>query len=113
MNWQPQLKYSYHGNMMRQVTVDHISLNIMEKSWGKKKHFYMDSATRKDALDSESSRLICYILMLPAINSPKISPICPTFISRGEFPFIHQYIRSLVMGLEVAERVSDSLARAH
>ena len=39
MNWQPQLKYSYHGNMMRQVTVDHISLNIMEKSWGKKETF--------------------------------------------------------------------------
>ena len=29
----------------------------------------------------------------------------------GEFSFIHQYICSLVMGLEAAERVSDSLAR--
>ena len=46
------------------------------------------------------------ILMLPGINSPKISNIY-----LGEFPYIDQCIRSLIMGLELAERVSDSLAR--
>ena len=32
MNWQPQLKYVYHGNMMKQVLIDHILLNIMKKN---------------------------------------------------------------------------------
>ena len=32
MNWQPQLKYVYHGNMMKQVLIDHILLNIMKKT---------------------------------------------------------------------------------
>ena len=31
MDWQPQLKYVYHGNMMKQVLIDHILLNIMKK----------------------------------------------------------------------------------
>ena len=36
MNWQPQLKYVYHGNMMKQVLIDHILLNIMKKKTEKK-----------------------------------------------------------------------------
>ena len=36
MNWQPQLKYVYHGNMMKQVLIDHILLNIMKKKTKKK-----------------------------------------------------------------------------
>ena len=31
MNWQPQLKYAYHGNMMRQGTIYRILLDIMKK----------------------------------------------------------------------------------
>ena len=50
MNWQPQLKYVYHGNMMKQVLIDHILLNIMKKT-EKKKHLYMDSVTRRITSD--------------------------------------------------------------
>ena len=50
MNWQPQLNYAYHGNMMRQGKIYHILLDIMKKPGKKKKHFQMDSVTRKGAL---------------------------------------------------------------
>ena len=39
MNWQPQLKYVYHGNMMRQVTIDQMLFEIMKKNW-KKRNIY-------------------------------------------------------------------------
>ena len=84
MNWQPQLKYVYHGNMMRQVTIDQILLEIMKKT-GKKETFmhefsYKSQNERYSLKDLQSSWFICSILMLAAINSPKISPICPKFI---------------------------------
>ena len=113
MNWQPQLKYSYHGDMTRPVTICHILLDIMKKL-GKKKHLFAHGFSYKERRIMDDIRQEIHncqgrsfsILMLPGINSPKISNIY-----LGEFPYIDQCIRSLIMGLELAERVSDSLAR--
>ena len=87
MNWQPQLKYVYHGNMMKQVLIDHILLNIMKKKTKQKITFvhvsYMTHYEQYLLNDSQQPKLICSNSMLPAINSPKISPNCPKFIQEN------------------------------
>ena len=83
MNWQPQLKYVYHGNMMRQVTIDQILFDIMKKT-GKKETFIHEFSykTHYELYSLKDSRFICSILMLPAINSPKISQFVQNLFRR-------------------------------
>ena len=117
MNWQPQLKYAYHRNMMIQGKIYHILLDIMKKP-GKKRNIFRWIQLQGKAhyeqyspKDSQLSRSIFSILMLPGINSPKISPICTTFTHLSRRISIHSSVYSSVMGMELAGRVSVSLKR--
>ena len=116
MNWQPQLKYVYHGNMMTQVTIDQILFDIMKKT-GKKRNIYtwiqLQDAFR--AIFTERFAIVKVYLFYLNATSDQLTQNLPHLskIHLGEFPFIHLYICSPVMGLEAAERVSDSLASAH
>ena len=99
--------------MMRQVTIDQILIDIMEKNLQKKPAkrpgkketsihtwIYTRFAIVKVDLNATSDQLPQNLLHLSKIYL-------------GEFPFIHLYICSSVMSLEAAERVSDSLASTH
>ena len=93
MNWQPQLKYVYHGNMMKQLLIDHILLNIMKTeknnicTW-----IQLQDALR--AIFAERFAIVKVYLFYLNATSDQLTQNLPHLskIYLGEFPLIHSFI---------------------
>ena len=95
MNWQPQLKYVYHGNMMRQVTIDQILLDIMKKKLEKKNICtWIQLQDALQAIFAERFAIVKVYLFYLNATSDQLTQNLPHLskIYLGEFPFIHSSV---------------------
>ena len=89
MNLQPQLKYIHHTNTMRQATIEHLFFSKIrkKKNQEKTKHLYMDSVSRKDALNeifAEHFTVVKVNLFSFNVNSNQLAqnfPHLPNFVT--------------------------------
>ena len=94
MNWQPQLKYVYHGNMMKQMLIDHILLNIMKKTEKKNICTWIQLQDALRVIFAERIAIVkvdLFYLNATCNQLPKNLPHLSQ-IYLGEFPFIHSSV---------------------
>ena len=90
MDWQPQLKYAYHGNMMRRGTIYHILLDDMKKL-GKKETFAHGFSYKEDSLRSIFAKRFTIIKVNLNVTMDQLPQNLPDLskIHLGKFPYIH------------------------